>query len=52
MVLLGTLTGEGLMGETDEISELLLLLLHRGFEDVGLFSLLLYSLVNWWCKYM
>ena len=50
MVLLGTLTGEGLRGEADEISELLSLLLHRGFEDMGLFFLPLYSLVNWWCK--
>ena len=50
MVLLGTLTGECLMGETDEISEQLSLLLQggehvfdvdRGFEDIGLFSLLL-----------
>ena len=51
-VLPGTLTGEGLIGETDEISEQLSLLLllqggehvvevDRGFKDMRLFSLLL-----------
>ena len=50
MVLLGTLTGEDFMGEADEISVHLSLLLQGGehvvevdrdFEGVGLFSILL-----------